>query len=115
MGSLGAASSESGAGSPWSVAADWHRVVRDLVFPVRLWVESVDVSLSLCVCGSVIGVVVGFADCPCEKPVCSVEVCVCVSRLPPVFLNRFTGKGEQKAIVEQKEGEQESRRSRRRG
>ena len=78
MGSLGAASSESGAGSPWSVAADWHRVVRDLVFPGRLWVESVDVSLSLCVCGSVIGVVVGFADCPCEKPVCSVEVCVCV-------------------------------------
>ena len=38
-----------------------------------------------------------------------------MSRLPPVYLNRNTGKGEQKAIVEQTEGEQESRRSRRRG
>ena len=36
-------SSESGAASPWSVAADWHRGVRDLFFPVRLRVESVDV------------------------------------------------------------------------
>ena len=35
--------SESGAASPWSVAADWHRGVRDLFFPVRLRVESVDV------------------------------------------------------------------------
>ena len=43
LGSLGAASSDSGAASPWSVAADWHRVVRDLFFPVRLRVESVDV------------------------------------------------------------------------
>ena len=96
MGSLGAASSESGAGSPWSVAADWHRVVRDLVFPVRLWVESVDVSLSLCVCGSVIGVgmLVGFAVCPCAT-VCSVDVYICVCP-HPVFLNRFTEKASRR-------------------
>ena len=41
LSSLRAASFESGAASPWSVAADWHRVVRDrllcVVFPVRLW------------------------------------------------------------------------------
>ena len=65
--------------------------------------------------------VVGFAVCDCvllcssRVRLCARPECVCVSRLPPVFLNRFTGKGEQKAIVEQKEGEQESRRSRRRG
>ena len=43
LGLLGSASSE-------SPRNDWHRVVRDLVFPVRLWVGSV---VGLCVCGSV--------------------------------------------------------------
>ena len=51
MGSLGAASSESGAASPLSVAADWHRDVRDLVYfgisPRRLRVFVIKINLAL--------------------------------------------------------------------
>ena len=61
----------------------------------------------VCLCGSVLSwdsrsVTV----CSSRVRLCARPECVCVSRLAPVYLNRNTGKGEQKAIVEQTEGEQ---------
>jgi hypothetical protein len=70
----------------------WYPVL--VCFPVRLWVESL-------MCGPVcvwVGLVlVGFAVCDCVlvpcATVCSSCVSLCVSRLPPVFLNRYVQGG----------------------